>query len=59
MIFLSSSHLLKNTNIAAFDSMYVMRYGNYKKCITKEERVRHLPGYCPQTSQETKDAEER
>ena len=32
---------------------------SYKKCINKEERVRHLPGYCPQTSQETKDAEER
>ena len=30
-----------------------------KKCINKEERVRHLPGYCPQTSQETEDAEER
>ena len=30
-----------------------------KICINKEERVRHLPGYCPQTSQETKDAEER
>ena len=29
------------------------------KCINKEERVRHLPGYCPQTSQENKDAEER
>ena len=32
---------------------------SHKKCINKEERVRHLPGYCPQTSQETKDAEER
>ena len=32
---------------------------NDKKCINKEERVQHLPGYCPQTSQETKDAEER
>ena len=32
---------------------------NDKKCIKKEERVRHLPGYCTQTSQETKDAEER
>ena len=32
---------------------------NDKKCINKEERVRHLPGYCPQTSQENKDAEER
>ena len=30
-----------------------------KKCINKEDRVRHLPGYCPQTSQENKDAEER
>ena len=30
-----------------------------KKCINKEERVRHLPGYCPETSQENKDAEER
>ena len=30
-----------------------------KKCINKEERVRHLPGYCTQTSQENKDAEER
>jgi Ion transport protein. len=20
---------------------------NYKKCIKKKERVRHLPGYCP------------
>ena len=32
---------------------------NDKKCINKEERVRHLPGYCPWTSQENKDAEER
>ena len=32
---------------------------NDKKCIKKKERVRHLLGYCPQTSQETKDAEER
>ena len=31
----------------------------FQKCIKKKERVRHLPGYCPQTSQETKYAEER
>ena len=43
---------LKNRRVSKYER-------NDKKCINKEERVRHLPGYCPQTSQETKDAEER